>query len=261
MGYYNSGKGQYQVDRAQEKVVGEYLDQYFYNIGLFSSSQRIEDESFQKTGTDIIITAPSLSLVDSRIDEKSALSYINCDIPTFAFELSSKKMGKDNKPVEPFCRKEGWLLNRSLKTDCYLLTWLLAQPISKSEHFDRLEESDIIASMFVLISKQSIIEMLGRKGFSIPKLREIDDAIRQASLFDSLESCLKVADRYSDPRNKIKFSFTTTRAEEPINVLLYRSEMIAESIAFGTISKGMTTILIREENKFSCYNYDHKLSI
>ena len=261
MGYYNSGRGQFQVDSAQEQVVGKFLDKYFYNNDLFSNKQRIIDSTTQKGGTDIIVTSPFLSLTNARIDEKCALSYINCDIPTFSFELSSKKMGEDDKPLVPFCRKEGWLLNSNLSTEYYMLTWLLAQPVYKEKHFDWLEESNIISALFVLISKTAVIEMLAGKGFDSQKLREIDGRIRMESINSGVDSCIRIADSFSDFDNKVKFSFTTTRAEEPINVLLYRSEMIANSVAFGVISRGLTTVVCRKDNKYYKKKYEHPLSV
>ena len=258
MGYFYSKESQFHIDSCQERIVGSYLDKFLYTKDLFSFVQRIEDKDTQRSGVDIILTSQSLGLANAKVDEKCALSFINCDIPTFAFELSSKKIGPDNKPVEPFQRKEGWLLNNNLNTEYYLLTWLFACPIEKKEHFPSLQEQDIISSLFVLIKKNSIVNILSQKGYTSDKLRETDAYLRSIALSNGDSACCDAARKISKSGD-VKFSYTFSRAERPINVLLYRSEMIAYAQAFGVVSRGLTTIVSKNGNHYVPKEYYHGL--
>lgn len=112
-------ESKYAKNIEDERIVGEFLDKYFYPViekkymNKINNIERNYDVSKQNKGVDVILESKSGSLIN--IDEKTATDYFNKDIPTFVLEISFLK---DN------VLKEGWLFgNKYSDTDTYLFCW------------------------------------------------------------------------------------------------------------------------------------------
>ena len=102
-----------------EREVAKYLDENLYSKEIFTKHERTDTKDLQLKGSDIIISAPSLGIVDGICDEKAASAYWHMErsIKTFSLEVSSFQHGK---------LRDGWIINDSLDTTHYLFCWLSA---------------------------------------------------------------------------------------------------------------------------------------
>ena len=100
-------------DKRKEECLGRWLDSHYYSkLPNFHHFERIFDRTTQRKGVDVILYKETLPNVFSKtyIDEKASLSYVNRQLPTFAFELKNGQSGA-----------EGWLYNKKYMTDTYIL--------------------------------------------------------------------------------------------------------------------------------------------
>lgn len=72
-----------EYDEHCEKVMGEFLDKYFYNENIEGTITRVKDRKLQVKGVDVVIDDGDVKFY---IDEKAAIRYVG--LKTFALELS-----------------------------------------------------------------------------------------------------------------------------------------------------------------------------
>lgn len=206
-----------EADMRGEKVVKEFLIRYFYdrirNDGILKKirdHRPIYDVERQLQGMDTILYCH-----DGReliIDEKSALSYVNSRLATFAFEIRWSRYGRTT---------DGWFIDDDLRTQYYFTMWLTSLPIFDEHTGKRLKKYDHIQYMtadhlthieLYAINKQKLRDYLRNEfGLTVEVMKE-----RAAQLVadGSRESCVN---------DKIKFVYSQHLAERPVNLVINKS--------------------------------------
>lgn len=152
-------------DMSAEAQLAYFLDKYLYSrfpqADSFSHIERMHNKAEQLAGIDVRFTCKDGSVYD--VDEKAQLYYLNKDLPTFAFEIQFLRNGRDTL---------GWLCNRSLKTDFYLLIWPFAtQDTPNGIRWDHFTKADCL-----LIQKKKLLAMLEHEGLTVERMQQ--DAAR-----------------------------------------------------------------------------------
>lgn len=139
-------KSKYESDKRKEELFAEWLDKYFYQRiqNYYDNICRITDKNTQKKGIDVLIKRFDGS--NMKIDEKATLYYINQNLPTFAFEVKNRTSGR-----------VGWLFNKDLETDYYLLAW------PNSSRDDIKETNNFTSALIMLIKREKIKKLLLEK--------------------------------------------------------------------------------------------------
>ena len=200
----NSYRGR---DMHVERVIAQYLDKHLYNDGKFSRHDRTDGREEQLSGSDIIISVPSLGIEDAIVDEKAITHYMIRQLPTFALELSF--LSQSGNEVE------GWLTDTGKVSEYYLMMWPVATKPWK------IEIEDIKYIDYMLVKRSDILQWLAGQGYSIDRLRakatEIRNTISENGAIDKVEG------------KDFWFFLTTKLAERPINVVVRKK--VYESIA------------------------------
>lgn len=181
-----------EYDEHCEKVMGEFLDKYFYNENIEGTITRVKDRRLQVKGVDVIIDDGDVKFY---IDEKAAIRYVG--LKTFALELSFiNRQGDINT---------GWLLDNKKINDYFLFVWINELNGTEIKDISSIKNVDV-----ALVSKASIFSHLISLGWSKNNLLEKDRRIRNNE------------DEYMGNilRDKCKFSFSNHLVEKPINILL-----------------------------------------
>ena len=177
------------------------------------SFKRITDEERQFQGIDLIISDSKTS-IEYLIDQKAQLNYRDKKLPTFTFELSYLKDGRN---------KIGWFLDSKKKTTQYFLFRHIF--VSQDYHLEScLMDSIIVEKLKVFLSKF---------GLNDEFLLEIIDNLDQSlNLEDDLFKTNN-ENRYGfkilpQSLNKlIILSISPQLAERPVNLLIYLDRLKA----------------------------------
>ena len=197
-------KSKFKSDLEKEKKLTSLLDSY-YKLRLNTYSfERISDIKQQYEGIDLLFKHKENGAYFC-IDEKAQLDYINEDLPTFAFELSYLKDGKE---------KKGWLFNKKKKTDFYsLITSIYSD-----------EENVFTSCKITMVNRQKLIVFLKKKGIDSSSVSKIISKIankhgkhKVAGLDDKSEGYL--------------FFSKQNKKEQPINLILRLEYLIQNKIA------------------------------
>lgn len=181
-----------EYDEHCEKVMGEFLDKYFYNENIEGTITRVKDRRLQVKGVDVVIDDGDVKFY---IDEKAAIRYVG--LKTFALELSFiNRQGDINT---------GWLLDNKKINDYFLFVWINELNGTEIKDISSIKNVDV-----VLVSKASIFRHLNSLGWSKNNLLEKDRRIRNNDN-EYMGNILK---------DKCKFSFSNHLVEKPINILL-----------------------------------------
>lgn len=181
-----------EYDEHCEKVMGEFLDKYFYNENIEGTITRVKDRKLQVKGVDVVIDDGDVKFY---IDEKAAIRYVG--LKTFALELSFiNRQGDVNT---------GWLLDNKKINDYFLFVWINELNGTEIKDISSIKNVDV-----ALVSKASIFRHLNSLGWSKNNLLEKDRRIRNNE------------DEYMGNilRDKCKFSYSEHLIEKPINILL-----------------------------------------
>ena len=200
-------------DMHVERVIAQYLDEHLYNDGRFSRHDRTDDLAEQLSGSDIIITVPSLGIQNVIVDEKAITHYLTNPLPTFALELSFRSQ---NGSIV-----EGWLTDAQKVTEYYLLMWPLA-----SKPWD-IEIQDIRKIDYMLVKRSDILQWLASQGYTVDVLREKADYIRKTYTENGAIEKEDGKDFY--------FFLTTKLVERPINIVIRKKIYERLAIMKGTI--------------------------
>ena len=181
-----------EYDEHCEKVMGEFLDKYFYNENIEGTITRVKDRRLQVKGVDVVIDDGDVKFY---IDEKAAIRYVG--LKTFALELSFiNRQGDVNT---------GWLLDNTKINDYFLFVWINELNGTEIKDISSIKNVDV-----ALVSKASIFRHLNSLGWSKNNLLEKDRRIRNNE-DEYMGNILK---------DKCKFSFSNHLVEKPINILL-----------------------------------------
>ena len=181
-----------EYDEHCEKVMGEFLDKYFYNENIEGTITRVKDRKLQVKGVDVVIDDGDVKFY---IDEKAAIRYVG--LKTFALELSFiNRQGDVNT---------GWLLDNTKINDYFLFVWINELNGTEIKDISSVKNVDV-----ALVSKASIFRHLNSLGWSKNNLLEKDHRIRNNDN-EYLGNIL---------RDKCKFSYSNHLVEKPINILL-----------------------------------------
>lgn len=181
-----------EYDEHCEKVMGEFLDKYFYNENIEGTITRIKDRRLQVKGVDVVIDDGDVKFY---IDEKAAIRYVG--LKTFALELSFiNRQGDINT---------GWLLDNTKINDYFLFVWINELNGTEIKDISSIKNVDV-----ALVSKASIFRHLNSLGWNKNNLLEKDHRIRNNDN-EYMGNILK---------DKCKFSFSNHLVEKPINILL-----------------------------------------
>lgn len=181
-----------EYDEHCEKVMGEFLDKYFYNENIEGTITRVKDRSLQVKGVDVVIDDGDVKFY---IDEKAAIRYVG--LKTFALELSFiNRQGDVNT---------GWLLDNKKINDYFLFVWINELNGTEIKDISSIKNVDV-----ALVSKISIFRHLNSLGWTKNNLLEKDHRIRNNDN-EYMGNILK---------DKCKFSFSNHLVEKPINILL-----------------------------------------
>lgn len=156
-------------DMSAEAQLGIFLDRYLYadfpRKESFSCIERVYSKAEQLAGVDVRFTGKDGTVY--HVDEKAQLYYIDQDLPTFAFEIQFLREGEETL---------GWLCNRSLLTDLYLLIWPFAeQDTPKGIRWDQFTKADCL-----LIQKHKILSLLAKEGLTPEKMLADASSLRKA---------------------------------------------------------------------------------
>jgi hypothetical protein len=181
-----------EYDEHCEKVMGEFLDKYFYNENIEGTITRVKDRKLQVKGVDVVIDDGDVKFY---IDEKAAIRYVG--LKTFALELSFiNRQGDINT---------GWLLDNKKINDYFLFVWINELNGTEIKDISSIKNVDV-----ALVSKASIFRHLNSLGWTKNNLLEKDRRIRNNE-DEYMGNILK---------DKCKFSFSNHLVEKPINILL-----------------------------------------
>ncbi len=191
-------------DSKSEKVISEYLDHYFYP-NYFPNYRRVVEKETQLLGIDTLVTFDDGSI--KKFDEKSAIHYINKDLPTFAFELDFRLF--DGTLVE------GWFFDKNKQTEYYLLSWI------KSEKTKDFSVSDITNLEIILIERKKLISELHKLRITEEKIKEIGAKIRSSN---------SVGVNYKIESNPCYFYLTQHLSENPLNLIIKKKFLSTHSL-------------------------------
>ena len=206
----NSYRGR---DMHVERVIAQYLDEHLYNDGRFTRHDRTDGREEQLSGSDIIISVPSLGIQNAVVDEKAITHYMTKQLPTFALELSF--LSQSGNIVE------GWLTDTDKITEYYLMMWPVAtKPWT-------IEIEDIKYIDYLLVKRSDILQWLANQGYTVDKLKEKAETIRNTITENGAIDKVSGKDYW--------FFLTTKLAECPINVVIRRKIYESLAIMKGTI--------------------------
>lgn len=131
-------------DEKKSDIVSKFIEENFYKLKTKNFS-RITNKEQQIQGIDVIFDFNDENYV---CDEKSAVSYINKPLFTFAFELSFLDRSGN--------LHLGWLLNDKNVNNSYLICW-----INKAKTDNLTEISDIQEVEIALIKKRKNNSIFG----------------------------------------------------------------------------------------------------
>lgn len=198
-----------------EREIAAFLDERLYSQPIFTKHERTDEKERQFSGSDIILTIPSLGVKDAVVDEKviSTYYYLPRSIPTFALELSFKARNGEIT--------EGWFTDDDKATEYYLMGWVSATK-------DRFTRNDIKWFEYALVKRSDIFKWLEAQGLSREALRAKDAHIRST-----------VTERGNIDKVYGKdywFSYSPQLGECPINLVIRKKVYLRFAILHGEVN-------------------------
>ena len=210
-------------DMFVEREIAAFLDEHLYSDKeLFTEYARTDAYDEQIRGSDLILSTSNKKLYRVVVDEKVAARFANTNLNTFSLELSFiNKLGK---------RACGWFTDSMKSTQYYMFGWITKADIEydkekKRWDTDSLTKDKIKEMDWCLVSRQKIADFLAKKGWTLDKLAQQDNVIRERGYVKTLDFVDDVSFRYSE-----KY------IEKPINILLKKQTYMDLSECHGTIS-------------------------
>lgn len=204
-------------DEQDEKIVGEFLDTYFYPTFCTTITRNTNKET-QIKGLDLTVTG--FNGVKYTIDEKAATRWAGRNLQTFAHEINSVNVSGHTY--------DGWLLDFQSASDYLVEVWI--DELSSIDNKLHSKE-DIKDCTITLIPKKSLYEYLKKNGVQSSTLREYGNMLRQ----------------YNKPSTyygKFKITCQTYQQEQAANILIPRDTLINTIGCYSVqIKKGKITKL------------------
>lgn len=197
-----------EYDEYCEKIMSDFLHEYFYKQLNPKTIERIIDKYRQIQGIDVILQ------IDDKIytiDEKASIRYIN--LKTFALELSF--IGKNGNV------NTGWLLDENKINDYYLLVWINELKHDAIYNINSIKNVDV-----ALVEKEKILNYLSTIGWNKEKLKIKNNNIRN-NPYEYMGNIKKY---------NCKFSYSKQLIEKPINILLPKETYIKLSEIYKNIT-------------------------
>ena len=179
-----------------EREVAKFLDENLYSKEIFTKHERTDTKDLQLKGSDIIISAPSLGIVDGICDE---------------LEVSSFQHGK---------LRDGWIINDSLDTTHYLFCWLSAT----KRWFGK---DDIKWLEYALVRKADLIEYLESENLTKEHIIKNRDWILKNVHEKGAVGKNKHKDFY--------FYYSPQFVERPVNIIVKKDVYLNLSLLHGEI--------------------------
>ena len=207
-------------DELQEKVVGNFLDKYYYST-FTTSIKRNTDKETQIKGLDLTITSTNNNTYT--IDEKAAVKWANKGLMTFAFEVDS--LDKNGNLYN------GWLMTNTAINDYWLLTWIDSATTADFTSVDELK-----AVTVALVKKTDLYNWMHKKHITGEALKQA--AIDLRTNFNYNNGCTYTR------INGLKVTIQPNVCEHATNILLPRTALINEIATYSAsvTDKGITPI-------------------
>lgn len=215
-------KSNWEVDKAIEENVIEWLEENFFKKDVYITYYEINHNNLknQKAGIDLILSTADGVMNKSKVDVKIASTYVNANLPTFAFETSSLKAPYlDKKKSVP-----GWFIDDEKETEFYIIGWIWADvPIKYYNNkgypvydWEKIKKDNITKIELYIIRRQDVKNYLLEKGWTHEKIIRQDKKIRDNESVETNEYV-----------NDIKFTITKREKlpESPINIVLKKKNL------------------------------------
>lgn len=196
-------KSNFVRDLHAERILGTYLDQYFYPRLEVKNIKRESNLQEQFHGIDITFNDHNKTYL---VDEKGLLSIPDI-INTFAFELSYlNKSGR---------RNVGWFFDNEKKTTDYLLCWVKRDDIS----LDSLSANNIHYVLAMLLNRAVLQEyLMNSYGITSQSALNKSDEIVQAGIGGRLHNI-------SENSNS-RYHYSDHLPEQPVNLVITKRELL-----------------------------------
>ena len=233
-------KNRNEKDCKGEKIIGQYLDKYFYPTWTKDITRNTERET-QIQGVDLTVT--SKDNIEYVIDEKATLWYANKDLETFAQEITSCYTGENNpkRGVE----YNGWAISNTLN-NYYVFVWI---PECKTTG-EVVNINDIITTDIALVKKEDMYSWYHKKGLTGNTLKEKSDELRKTvklginDYWNYVSGCNKS----SLDKNGYKFHINTKTEENSVNILIKKDILINDISTYSVrINNGKITETYRKK--------------
>lgn len=218
-------------DVNDEKIVGSYLDKYFYPLFCTDFTRNTTDINKQYTGEDIWVTTSTGERLI--IDEKAATQYANKNLQTFAIEISNRNRRGD--------LQEGWYINPRETNNYYLFCWVVDAYTTSDNH---IKEEGINSLDVALIKKEDLVNYIDGLGWTKNNLWKKQGIIRNHFEITNTLYGVCMGDM---EKNKCRFHMQTKFFEQSINLLLKKDELINISTLAYTINKDYNILLHQKE--------------
>lgn len=207
-------------DTNDEKIVGEFLDEYFYPT--FSTTiTRNTDKRTQIKGLDL--TVKNSEGYTYTIDEKAATRWAGRHLQTFAHEISAINISG--------CSYDGWLLDFDSCSEYLVEVWV--DEISTIDG-NLYEYSNISDATIILIKKTDLWNYLKHKKISSVELKEIAEKLRNYQLPNDYYKGFKVTQQM-------------TKQEHGVNILIPRDTLINTISKYAVRIKNRKVEILRKQ--------------
>lgn len=206
-------------DSKDEKLVGQFLDAYFYPT-FTTTITRNTDKATQIKGLDVTVT--DNENFKYTIDEKAATRWAGKNLQTFAHEISSVNVLGYTY--------DGWLLDFESSSKYLVEVWIDGVSTTDNRIY---KYTDITDATIVLIKKSDLYAWFKRNNISIDKLKEIGEYLRNYS-------------RYSEWYNGYKIMCQQNCQERAANILIPRNTLINSIGRYAVRIKNGTVETLRK---------------
>lgn len=198
-------------DMRVERELAKFMDKYLYSDGRFTRHDRTDDKESQLSGSDIILTIPSLGLVNIIVDEKGMTQYMTRPLPTFSLELSFMRYGEEII---------GWFIDDDKTTEYYMFIW----PKAKEDWNASMDDFQEVE--YVLVSKQALRDYFASEGYTKEVLIRKNKEIRRSGVRGQIDR-IDGKDYW--------FYYSPQLIEKPVNIIVRKSLYKQLSVMSGTI--------------------------
>lgn len=208
-------------DEKDEKIVGDFLDKYFYPT--FSNTiTRNTDRDTQINGLDV--TVDGFNDVKYTIDEKAATRWIGRNLQTFAHEISGVNVNGDTY--------NGWLLDFNSASDYLVEVWI--DNVNSTDGYLH-DYTNITDTTIAMIKKSDLYQWLKSKNIKSTELLAIGETLRENGEKSQMYKGYKVICQQPPIQ------------ERAANILIPRSTLINTIASYAVQVKNNKVITLRKK--------------